>query len=86
MEGVCHDGWEPHEQVAARFDAAVSRHAKLAAARNLPLVIGTHGLAPTVWLAHRRLLGDPAQFWEDLRFPDLIEVDLAAATASRSAD
>ncbi len=67
-----------------RFDAAVARHAALAAAGNQILVIGTHGLAPTVWLASRVSLDpDPAHFWAALRFPDVIDVDLAGGTASR---
>jgi broad specificity phosphatase PhoE len=81
VEGVHHDGWEAHQDVIARFDAAVVRHASIAAARNATLIVGTHGLAPTVWLASRyRLEPDPAAFWAALRFPDIIEVDLAAAT------
>lgn len=79
LEGVCHDGWEPHDEVSARFQSAVVHHASLAAAQRRTLVIGTHGLAPTVWLSRRmRLEPSPLQFWADLRFPDLIEVDLTA--------
>ncbi len=74
VAGTSHDGWEPHEAVAARFDAAVTRHA--VAAGDKVLVIGTHGLAPTVWLAGRfELKPSPAEFWAALRFPDLIDVD-----------
>jgi 2,3-bisphosphoglycerate-dependent phosphoglycerate mutase len=69
--------------VADRFGAAVTRHSALAAGRHRTLVIGTHGLALTVWLASlMRLDPDPAQFWERLRFPDVIEVDLVGRTAS----
>jgi broad specificity phosphatase PhoE len=75
VEGICPDGWEPHGEVIGRFDAAVARHAAVAGARNSTLVIGTHGLAPTIWLASRyRLEPNPAEFWASLRFPDLIEV------------
>ena len=82
VAGVCHEGWEPHDRVAARFDRAVVRHA--AAATGRTLVIGTHGMAPTVWLASRmRLDPDPAEFWADLRFPDVLDVDLAAGTVRR---
>jgi broad specificity phosphatase PhoE len=74
VEGTCHDGWEPHEEVAARFADAVARHA--AAAGQTMLVIGTHGLAPTVWLARRfELKPSPGAFWAALDFPDLIDVD-----------
>jgi broad specificity phosphatase PhoE len=84
LEGVRHAGWEAHAEVVNRFDAAVARHAGLAAARNEILVIGTHGLAPTVWLASRVPLDpDPARFWAALRFPDIIDVDLAGGTAAR---
>jgi len=82
LEGVCHEGWEPHALVAARFDAAVVRHA--AAAGDRMLVVGTHGLAPTVWLASRmRVEPSPARFWAALRWPELIDVALTAGTASR---
>lgn len=80
VDGTCHQGWEPHREVVARFDAAVTRHA--AQARDRVLVIGTHGMAPTVWLASRvRLRPDPGTFWSGLRFPDAIRVDLTAGTA-----
>jgi broad specificity phosphatase PhoE len=78
--GECPDGWEPRDQVIARFDAAVVRHATAAAEQNRTLVIGTHGLAPTVWMASRYRLGtDPARFWADLRFPDIVEIDLRSS-------
>jgi broad specificity phosphatase PhoE len=84
VDGVCHDGWEPHAQVVARYEAAVSRHAQIAATRHQTLIVGTHGLAPTVWLTSRlRLTPTPGDFWESLRFPDLIEVDLVAGQARR---
>lgn len=84
IEGVRLPGWEDHDRVAERFAAAVARHAILAAASGRALVIGTHGLASTVWLASiMRLDPSPAEFWEDLRFPDLIDVDLAHGMATR---
>ncbi|WP_430780231.1 histidine phosphatase family protein [Actinoplanes sp. G11-F43] len=77
------DGWEPHDQVIGRFDAAVVRHAAEAVAQNRTLVIGTHGLALTVWMASRyQLATDPARFWAGLRSPDIVEIDLRAATVS----
>ena len=71
------EGWEPRAAVIERFDAAVVRHAADAAARGCTLVIGTHGLAPTVWMASRYELNcEPARFWSELRFPDVVEIDL----------
>lgn len=75
--GVCPEGWEPQAEVITRFDAAVVRHAATAAAQGRTLIIGTHGLAPTVWMASRYELDcDPARFWSELRFPDVVEIDL----------
>ena len=79
-----HEGWEPHAEVINRFAVAVARHAALAARESRLLVVGTHGLSATVWLASRiTLKPDAALFWEQLRFPDLVDVDLIAGTASR---
>jgi broad specificity phosphatase PhoE len=84
VDGVRHEGWEAHNQVIHRFDVAVARHAGIAAARHSTVVIGTHGLAPTIWLASRcSLRPSPTQFWQALRFPDVIEVDLTSGTVSR---
>jgi broad specificity phosphatase PhoE len=73
VEGQDHDGWESRDKVAARFEAAVSRHQAAAAGR--PLFIGTHGLALTTWLAGRMPI-EAGEFWAGLQFPDLIEVDI----------
>jgi broad specificity phosphatase PhoE len=84
VEGECNEGWEPHAEVVARFEAALSRHARVAATRQQILIVGTHGLAPTVWLASRlRLVPTIGAFWASLRFPDLIDVDLRAMRAAR---
>lgn len=86
VEGARHPGWEAHAHVVARFAAAVARHAVLAEAANRTLVIGTHGLALTVWMAGlTQLEPSPARFWEQLRFPDVIDVDLVGGTATRRA-
>ncbi|MBO3738590.1 histidine phosphatase family protein [Actinoplanes flavus] len=70
LNGAEHDGWEPRDQVVARFGAAVDRHV----AEGGTLVIGTHGLAGTLWLNSRSAFGWPAErLWAALRFPDLIE-------------
>jgi broad specificity phosphatase PhoE len=84
VDGICHDGWEPHAQVVARFEAAVGRHAHIAAAQQRTLILCSHGMALTVWLASRlRLVPTPVDFWADLRFPDLVHVDLLGRTAKR---
>jgi broad specificity phosphatase PhoE len=84
VDGIAHEGWEPHDQVVARFSAAVQRHAGIAVARRRLLVVGTHGLAPTVWLAALLpLRPTAASFWAALTFPDVIEVDLVAKRAER---
>jgi hypothetical protein len=86
VEGDLPDGWEPHNQVVRRFDDAVVRHAATAATQARTLIVGTGGLAPTIWLASRyHLEPDPAQFWAALRYPDLIEVDLLHGVVRRPA-
>lgn len=73
VQGALHPGWEPQSEVAARFTAAVARHAARAGAH--PLVVGTHGMALTTWLADRRLIaGAPGAFWAGLAFPDIVTV------------
>lgn len=82
VDGFDHEGWEPRSAVAQRFQAAVDRHTALAGGRTL--IIGSHGLAMTVWLAsHLTLRPSPGEFWAALRFPDLLEVDLVAGTVRR---
>jgi len=82
VEGTGHAGWEPHDEVATRFEEAIARHT--GAARSTILVIGTHGLALTVWLGRRFPLEPSAgAFWAALGFPDLIDVDLANGAVRR---
>lgn len=84
VEGQRLEGWEPHGQVAGRFDAAVERHAAPATAHGATLVVGTHGLASTVWLSARLQLQPCAgDFWAALSFPDVFDVDLGAGTTCR---
>ena len=60
---------------------AVQRHASIAFARHQLLVIGTHGLAPTVWLAALTpLRPTAASFGASLTFPDVIELYNSDAT------
>jgi broad specificity phosphatase PhoE len=68
LTGQPHDGWEPHAEVASRFRGAVIQN--LERADGQPLVVVTHGQAMTIWLAAEASLGDPAQFWAGLEFPD----------------
>jgi broad specificity phosphatase PhoE len=84
LEGVRPEGWETHVEVAERFDAAIAHHAAIAADQNRSLVVGSHGVAPVIWLASRISLSpDPAGFWEKLTLPDIVDVDLQAGTAAR---
>lgn len=69
VDGVQHDGWEPRAAVVARFDAAIARHAT----PGRTLVVGTHGMAATAWLAARTAI-EPGPFWAALRFPDIVEI------------
>jgi broad specificity phosphatase PhoE len=71
-------GWEPQAAVARRFAAAVA-HARQRAG-DAHVVIGTHGMVMTIWLKGAIGLGDPAAFWDDLRFPDMLAVDLEGRT------
>jgi broad specificity phosphatase PhoE len=75
------DSWEPREHVVARFAAAVAEARQLAGDRDL--VIATHGMAMTLWLASELGLPDPVQFWDDLRFPDLFRIGLRARAVTR---
>jgi broad specificity phosphatase PhoE len=81
LAGADHPGWEPREQVVARFDAAI-KHWHLRAAKR-PLVVATHGMAMTLWLADAIDLADPTCFWGDLRLPEVFEVNLATRTSDR---
>jgi broad specificity phosphatase PhoE len=87
IQGACPEGWEPHDQVIGRFEEAVVRHAAAAADQGRTLVVDTHGVASTIWLASRYVLGpDPVEFWAALRFPDLIEIDLLHGLVQRLGD
>ncbi len=81
LRGSDHPGWEPRADVAARFDLGIRTWA--AATGDHPLVIATHGMALTVWLASGAGVDDPAGFWSDLRLPDVLVVNLARWRAGR---
>jgi hypothetical protein len=65
IQGTQHEGWEPHEHLIARFDAAIREHR--------PEIVVTHGQVMTLWLASQGAIDDPATFWEGLEFPDTYE-------------
>jgi broad specificity phosphatase PhoE len=81
ITGTDHPGWEPSQQVAARFDAGIKFWHPRADTR--PLVIATHGMAMTLWLTAVMNIAHPADFWADLRLPDIIEVNLATMRFGR---
>jgi broad specificity phosphatase PhoE len=72
--GHRHDGWEAHDSVVARFDAAV--RAGLRACPGHPLVIVSHGQALTLWLHSVGAIRDAPRFWSGLSFPDAWTVDV----------
>jgi broad specificity phosphatase PhoE len=83
VNGADHPGWEPRQQVAERFDAGINFWCTRAHPQ--PLVIATHGMAMTLWLAAIMGIADPAGFWAGLRLPDVFEVNLATRTVGRIA-
>jgi broad specificity phosphatase PhoE len=74
LRGDQPDGWEPHDEVASRVDAAVAEATERAAGG--PVVVVSHGLALAVHLGDR--LGrrfDRESFWSGLAFPDAWALD-----------
>jgi hypothetical protein len=41
--------------------------------------IASHGMAMTLWLSASLTLADPGQFWAELRFPDVLDVEPGAS-------
>lgn len=74
LAGEVGPDWEPHAEVVARFDEGLAD--AQAHAEGRPIVVATHGLALTVWLAARTGLADPGAFWAALKMPDILTVDL----------
>jgi broad specificity phosphatase PhoE len=68
VAGHQHSGWEPHDAVVGRSDAAV--RAGLGASHGAPLVVVTHGQALTLWLRSVGAIDDAPRFWSELDFPD----------------
>ncbi len=74
LRGERVEGWEPHDEVAARAEAAVDDASALAGDR--PVVVVSHGLVLAVHLGRR--LGadfDAESFWSCLAFPDAWALD-----------
>ena len=80
--GTDHPGWEPREQVVARFTDGVRFWSAQADGR--PLVIASHGMAMTLWLTATVGLTDAGAFWADLRLPDLFTVEVTGKQVTRS--
>ena len=82
VAGARHRGWEPQDEVAARFGAGVEVHVGTGARH---VVVASHGMAMTVWLMALGAIGEPEAeaFWRGLRFPDAQLVDLEARTVRR---
>jgi broad specificity phosphatase PhoE len=81
VTGTDHAGWEPRGEVVARFTAGVRFWSAQTGGR--PLVIASHGMAMTVWLAAMVGVADAGTFWADLRLPDVFTVDVAAKAVAR---
>lgn len=73
-------GWEPHAEVLHRLQTIE---------RALPLtgcvVVVSHGVLLTTWLARAIGLEEPARFWRDMLLPDAWAVDLATRAVERVA-
>lgn len=68
LRGELPEGWEPHEEVAARASAAV---AEARASTEGPVVVVSHGLLLAVHLGDVLTVGfDREGFWSCLSFPD----------------
>lgn len=76
LRGELPEGWEPHDEVAARVSAAVAEAHD--GPGGGPLVVVSHGLALAIHL--REALGwpfDQESFWSCLSFPDAWALDEA---------
>jgi broad specificity phosphatase PhoE len=70
-------GWEAREAVVQRFEAAITD--ALGDAATGDLVVATHGLALSLWLASRTRT-DTVRFWQELTFPDAWRVDIESGS------
>jgi broad specificity phosphatase PhoE len=82
LAGTDYPGWEPRDQVVARFTDGVRFWTAQADGRSL--VIASHGMAMTLWLTAAVGLTDAGAFWAGLRLPDLLTVDVTGKQITRS--
>lgn len=73
-------GWEHPMNVTRRVAAAVERACRCAGDAS-PVVV-THGIALALYVASLGI-ADPVPFWESLRFPSALSVDVTRGTLSR---
>lgn len=67
--------WEPRELVVERFGTAVAAAVTANQGSEGDILVVTHGLAMSLWLASRATI-DPVPFWRALTFPDAWKLDL----------
>jgi broad specificity phosphatase PhoE len=82
VTGTNHTGWEPRDQVVARFADGVRFWTAQAERRSL--VIASHGMAMTLWLTTTVRLADAGTFWVELRLPDAFTVDVIGQQVTRT--
>ena len=78
LAGASEPGWEPQASVVARFSRAVA-DAKLG---NTDIVVVTHGMAMSLWVASVATI-NIVPWWQDLTFPDVWRVDPKEGTVER---
>lgn len=83
LQGVDEEGWEPRERVVRRFDAGV----RAALPGPAPtegrgyVVVVSHGMAMSLWIASVVPALDIVPFWRSLTFPDAWLIDPEGSTA-----
>jgi broad specificity phosphatase PhoE len=80
LAGARHPGWESQIGVKMRFEEALERHAAAAATDRTTLVVCTHGMATSAWLAAWRLIPDAVTFHAALRWPDAYTINMRTGT------
>ena len=78
LKGEVLAGWERREDVISRVAQLKSEFGS-----SDRLVLVSHGLLLTTWLAHESGLNDPLSFWSDLRMPDVGDFDLEDTSLGR---